>query len=65
MFKKEFFFVKYRRTYLCVYIYKVFLFGYIKHVIKRIDALIIKEICCIPITFNNPLKVCFSNKIYI
>ena len=33
--------------------------------IEELTFLIIKENCCIPITFNNPLKVYFFNKKYM
>ena len=31
---------------------------------KNIESLLKKKHICIQITFNNPLKVCFSNKNY-
>jgi hypothetical protein len=31
---------------------------------NKIDIMIKKKYFCIPIPFNNPLKVCFSNKKY-
>ena len=31
---------------------------------KKKITQILQKIFCIPITFNNPLKVCFSNKKY-
>ena len=43
-------------------IYKIRIFNAsVTRVIRNIKALIKKDFC-ISITFNNPLKVCFSNK---